>query len=108
MLKNVIIGALAVALTVSLVLRWSVPGPPAEPRSPIVTDTPVEVIQVPAVPEPIKEPEPDARLVAFDTVIEAAKSDPGVAGAAMGFCLIDPSGKTIYEFRADVAQLPAS
>ncbi|MBP6783260.1 MAG: D-alanyl-D-alanine carboxypeptidase/D-alanyl-D-alanine-endopeptidase [Verrucomicrobiales bacterium] len=108
MLKNVIIGALAVALTVSLVLRWSVPGPPAEPRSPIVTDTPVEVIQVPAVPEPIKEPEPDARLVAFDAVIDAAKSDPGMAGAAIGFCLIDPSGKTIYEHRADVAQIPAS
>ena len=110
MLKNVIIGVLAVALTISLTLRWVRPVPVAEPPPPVAIVPPVEVVTTPVVPEPEpeKEPEPDPRLAAFDKVIEAAKVDPGMAGAAIGFCLIDPSGNTIYEYGADVAQIPAS
>lgn len=106
MVKNGIIGVLAAGLMVSLALHWRGSRPSAESQSTTVSAPPVEVTEPPVVPE--KEPEPDPRLLALEAVLEAAEADPGLAGAAIGFCLIDPSGETIYEHHADVAQIPAS
>jgi len=41
-------------------------------------------------------------------LLDEAESDPGLAGAAIGFCLLDENGQTVHERHARTAFIPAS
>jgi serine-type D-Ala-D-Ala carboxypeptidase/endopeptidase (penicillin-binding protein 4) len=119
MIKNSIIAALSICLLVSLgfhlkgrnsqtvdIVKIPVavdPTPLPEPE-PVLIPNPEPVV----IPEPKPEPPVDPRLFAFETVFAASEDDPGLAGAAIGFCVLDSSGETIYERHGDIAQIPAS
>jgi D-alanyl-D-alanine carboxypeptidase/D-alanyl-D-alanine-endopeptidase (penicillin-binding protein 4) len=80
MVKNVIILLLAAALTAVLwVENRPVPPPPATPA-----------------PHPVK------------ALLEQAAVNPELAGAAIGFCLLDPQGRVIVDHQAHTAFIPAS
>lgn len=110
MVKNLVIGILSAALLVSLIVhllpdREPQGGTPVEPVPP-----PAPVVEVVTPPTPPVEPEPpvDPLVESLDAAFEAAAEAPGLEGAAIGFCLIGPDGKVVYEREADTAQIPAS
>jgi D-alanyl-D-alanine carboxypeptidase/D-alanyl-D-alanine-endopeptidase (penicillin-binding protein 4) len=84
MLKNIAILLLASALTALLILRREEPQP-----SPIVT---------PPVP----------RFPALASLMNEARGNPALAGAAVGFCLINSKGEVVMEDNAQSAFIPAS
>ncbi len=55
----------------------------------------------PVTPEPVVEPEPpvDPLVVALSKAFDAAAEQPGLEGAAIGFCLIGPDGEVVYAAR---------
>lgn len=116
MVKNIIIGMLALALLISLIFHLTRPEP--KPVAPVVVTVPIPgpgVIpeQLPvAAPEPEQEPEPvaalDPRFVAFEAAFASSADDPGLIGAAIGFSVLDSSGEVIYERNGDIAHIPAS
>lgn len=118
MSKNYVIAALAVALAVSLVfhLLRSLSDESGEtqmppPATPPEVVAPVEVQpEIEPEPEPPSEPEPKppAHLAALETVFTVAKEKTGLAGAAIGFCLIDADGEILFERSGKVALIPAS
>lgn len=105
MVKNIIIGVLAVTLFLSLAFHLMRRSPSVDPATP-----PAAVVQDPDLPYvmPEKLPERDARLAAFDELFKSQAELEGLKGAALGFCLIGPAGETLYEHNANTAQIPAS
>ena len=93
MLRNGLILLLAAGLTASLVLHWrwhrDFFGPTSAGHA-----LPAEAV--------------DPVAARFDAVFDHAAAQPGLAGAAIGFCLIDGSGAVIHEREARTAQIPAS
>ena len=79
MVKNIVIGALALALLVSLLFHLTRSDvPPVAPV--VVMDPPSDPDPVPpALPEPlpVTEPEPDPRLLAFEAAFDSVAGDPG-------------------------------
>jgi D-alanyl-D-alanine carboxypeptidase/D-alanyl-D-alanine-endopeptidase (penicillin-binding protein 4) len=109
MVKNIVIGSLALALLVSLVFHLSGPDPVAVVEVPVpvpVAPAPLPEPEPVVVPEP--EPQPDSRFLAFETAFASVQDDPGLTGAAIGFCVLDSSGEILYERQGDIAQIPAS
>jgi serine-type D-Ala-D-Ala carboxypeptidase/endopeptidase (penicillin-binding protein 4) len=79
MMKNTIILLLAAALTA---LLW------------------VENRPVPPLPAAPSHP--------AQSLLEEASANPELAGAAIGFCLLDPEGRVIVDYQAHTAFIPAS
>lgn len=111
MVKNSVIAALALTLLVSLAFHLT----GSDPKSAPVVEVPAPVAPAPlpepeavVVPAPEPEPQPDPRFLAFETAFDSVKDDPGLTGAAIGFCVLDSSGEVIYERQGDIAQIPAS
>lgn len=84
MLKNIVILLLASALTALLILRREEPQPP-----PIVSS-------------------PPPRFPTISTLLNEAHANPSLAGAAIGFCLIDSKSEVVMEDNAQTAFIPAS
>ena len=98
---------LVLALAAALLLRRDV-APPVP--APVVS---VPVLPVPSVPEPAppvpapvipEEPPPHP----ITTLLNEARASPALAGAAIGFCLINAKGETMLAEDADIAFIPAS
>jgi len=110
MVKNIVIGALALALLVSLIFHFTRPDP--KPVAPVVVTVPIpepDPVVVPdPEPAPEPEPQPDPRFLAFEAAFASVADDPGLAGAAIGFSVIDSGGEVIFEHNGDVAHIPAS
>jgi len=110
MVKNIVIGALALALAVSLafqILKRQTTVELAPPEIEVVKPAPPELDPVPDLqPEP--PPAPDPVVVSLKAIFDAAATDPALAGAAIGFCLVGPDGKILVDHQAGVAQIPAS
>ncbi len=112
MIKNIVIAALSLALIVSIVFHLvpedadvANPDPlvvASEPTTPAPQTEPAPEVQ----PEPA--PAPDPRIAAVNAILDEAAKDPGLTGAAIGFCLLDPEGEVIVARHADTAQIPAS
>lgn len=109
--KNIVIAVLALALFVSVVFNFL----PRRSEAPAaqVAESPVETtVQSDSEPAPELQPEPapapDPRIAKINTILDEAAETPGLTGAAIGFCLIDPDGGIIVERNADTAQIPAS
>jgi serine-type D-Ala-D-Ala carboxypeptidase/endopeptidase (penicillin-binding protein 4) len=95
MVKNALILALAAALAF---LLWQ--------RATWVPEkvTVVEKVFVPAAPvEPVIAP-----VSPIQKILREASSRPGLEGAAIGFCLMDASGKVVEDHSAKTAFIPAS
>lgn len=108
MVKNIVIGALAFALLVSLIFHFTRPDP--KPVAPVVVTVPIpepDPVVAPE-PEPEPEPQPDPRFFAFEAAFASVADDPGLAGAAIGFSVVDSAGGTIYEHNGEIAHIPAS
>lgn len=110
MVKNIVIGALAFALLVSLIFHFTRPDP--KPVAPVVVTVPIPEPDPIVVPEPQPEsepePQPDPRFLAFEAAFASVADDAGLTGAAIGFCVLDSGGKVIYERNGDIAHIPAS
>lgn len=110
MVKNIVIGALAFALLVSLIFHFTRPDP--KPVAPVVVTVPIPEPDPIVVPEPQPEsepePQPDPRFLAFEAAFASVADDPGITGAAIGFCVLDSGGEVIYEHNGDIAHIPAS
>jgi len=118
MVKNLVIAALSAALLVSLAFHFvqtrgpgaSVPESGLDPaslggasHSPPDPQPEPGSVKADAIP-----PEKDERIEAINAILDEAESKPGMAGAVLGFCLLDPEGEVLYEKRSDLAQIPAS
>lgn len=109
--KNIVIAALSICLLVAVALNFVPRGAGTRVES---VDTPK--VETPAVSEtepapelqPEPAPAPDPRIAAVNAILDEAAKDPGLTGAAIGFCLIDAEGGVIVERNADTAQIPAS
>lgn len=84
MLKNIVILLLASALTALVILRREEPQP-----TPVVTP-------------------PPPRFPTITTLLNEARANLALAGAAIGFCLIDSKGEGVMEDHAQTAFIPAS
>lgn len=82
MLKNIVLLLLASALAALLLLRREV---------------------VPVPPEP-----PAPRFPELVSLLNEARANPALAGAAVGFCLINSKGEVVMEDKAQTAFIPAS
>lgn len=99
MLKNIIILVLASALAALLIPRRVEPPPPPPPvAAPLPVITP---------PPPVVTP-PPPRFPAISALLVEAHANPALAGAAIGFCLIDSKGESVMEENAQTAFIPAS
>ena len=108
MLKNIVILLLASALATVLLIRSgneqihvveAVPMVPAPtPPAPV----PAVLLPVTVPPEPPPPPHPITLL------LRDARANAALAGAAMGFCLINAKGETVLAEDADTAFIPAS
>lgn len=120
MAKNLVIGLLSAALVISLIVHLLPDRPEVPPPAPVAIEpiplAPPEPVETPASPvtpvepEPVVEPAPpvDPLVAALTKIFDAAAEQPGLAGAAIGFCLIGPDGEVVYAREAETAQIPAS
>lgn len=116
MAKNLVIGFLSAALIVSLILnlppeRPAPPGTAPPGTAPSGAAPPPERVPEPAPPAPPPappEPPRDPLLARLGGIFDEAAANPAFAGAAVGFCLVGPDGKVVFERGASVAQIPAS
>lgn len=83
MLKNVLIVLLAAALAAALLLCRREQAPPVPPEG-------------------------DPRLAEIAAILGEAAAEPGLRGAAVGFCLLDPEGRVWFEQAGETAFIPAS
>lgn len=138
MWKNGLILLLAVSLIASLTLRqpsqiepspveptnsapaWEIadsvvdrPKPEPPQPSPLVLTDP----SAPPAPHPVPAaPEPEEKTAPADTaddpltaiIAAASAEEPGLAGAAIGFCVFDADGTVRHQHLAHTAQIPAS
>lgn len=108
MLKNIVILLLVLALAAALLQRREV-APPVP--APVVS---VPVLPAPSVPEPpppvpapvLPEPPPPPHPIAV--LLKEARASTALAGAAIGFCLINAEGETVLAEDAETAFIPAS
>uniref|UniRef100_UPI0037835DA6 D-alanyl-D-alanine carboxypeptidase/D-alanyl-D-alanine endopeptidase n=1 Tax=Prosthecobacter sp. TaxID=1965333 RepID=UPI0037835DA6 len=108
MLKNILILLLSAALAALLLMR-----PGVQPVQ-IAESAPVLPVPAPSVPEPpppvpspvIPEASPPPHPIT--TLLNEARVNAAMAGAAIGFCLINAKGETVLAEDADIAFIPAS
>lgn len=62
-------------------------------------------VKIPEPPPP--EPEP-SRFALIESILEEARENPTLAGAAIGLCLIDTDGAMVVNQHAETAFIPAS
>lgn len=111
MAKNLVIGVLSAALLVSLILNLLPERPVPPETAPSGSVPPPEAVPVPApsaLPPAPPEPPRDPLLASLGGIFDGAAADPAFEGAAVGFCLVGPDGKVVFERGASVAQIPAS
>lgn len=99
MLKNIIILLLASALAALLIPRRVEPPPP-----PPAIAAPLPVI----TPPPPSVAPPPPRFPALRALLGEARANPTLAGAAIGFCLIDSQGEAVMDDHARTSFIPAS
>ncbi|MBN8420401.1 MAG: D-alanyl-D-alanine carboxypeptidase/D-alanyl-D-alanine-endopeptidase [Verrucomicrobia bacterium] len=111
MLKNIVILLLASALAASLLQRrgalsHAAPSGTAHqlPSSPGPVVTPTEK----GPPQEAPVIQPPAPLNAVAKLLQEARANPVLTGAAIGFCLIDSKGAVIMDENAGTAFIPAS
>lgn len=76
---------------------------PVAPAPPVEIPTPPVIEPEPPAPEP-----PPSRFTGIETMLEAARENAALAGAAIGLCLIDSEGEMVVNQHADTAFIPAS
>lgn len=81
-MKNAVLVLLLAALAALLVLRWR--------------EEPVPQTPPPSAPSKLRQ------------LLEQAGQDPGLRGAAIGFCLLDARGQVVEELNSETAFIPAS
>lgn len=96
MLKNVLILVLGSALAALLLLRRQSPHSP-----PVQASASQAQAHSPALPSP-------GRFAPVADVLREAHENPDLTAAAVGFCLIDAKGVTVWESNAQTAFIPAS
>lgn len=114
-MKNFLIIALTIALAASLLYpRPGKPIPPPTiesvekaPAPPAKTESSVSPPPVPSASPPLPEPAPSPYALVEKALREVSLT-PGLAGAALGFCLLDSSGNVVVDLHAGTAQIPAS
>lgn len=115
MVKNFVIGALALALAASITFHLLPSDPKGAIAFPAAETVPSEA--APAVtpgiePAPEVQPEPgpapDPRIARIQAILDEAARDPGLTGAAIGFCLLDSGGEVVVARNEQIAQIPAS
>lgn len=107
--KNALILLLSLALAAALGWRFR-GGAPSETvgeTAPLPPAVPTGPAAPPAAPVETGPP-PDPRTAAFEALLAEAAGDPGLAGAAIGLCVLDATGAVQYEKQARTAQIPAS
>ncbi len=57
---------------------------------------------------PVEQPPPPAKPNAIATLLQEAHANPALAGAAIGFCLINSKGEVVMDENATTASSPAS
>ena len=109
MVKNLVIGVLALALVASLAFHFARRSP-AEADAAAFLPEPAPEGGADPIPEPQPEPAPapDPLPSALEEILKKAEEDPRFAGSAIGFSLLDPDGTPLVEHRARIAQIPAS
>jgi len=112
MLKNIIILVLASALVALLIPRRVEPPPPppaAAAPLPVITPPPPVAAPLPVITPPptVVTPSPP-RFPTISALLVEAHANPALAGAAIGFCLIDSKGESVMEDNAQTAFIPAS
>lgn len=115
MAKNLLIAALALALGASIIFhllnidaKEVIDRPSAEPASSEATPSIISGNEPAPDVQPEPAPAPDPRIAVISAILDEATQDPGLAGAAIGFCLLDPGGEVIVGRNEGVAQVPAS
>lgn len=106
MLKNILILLLASALTAVLLTRHGDEHTHMVEAAPLV---PVPITLAPVLPVPLPVtvlPEPPPHPIT--TLLREARANTALAGAAIGFCLINAKGETVLAEAADTAFIPAS
>lgn len=63
---------------------------------------------VPTTPEPEPVEPSDPLVAALTEIFDEAQKNERFAGAAIGFCLLDPEGEVLYGYKEEIAQIPAS
>ena len=108
MLKNIVILLLASALTTVLLIRSGNEQIHVVEAVPVVP-APTPPAPVPAVPEPARvTPEPAPAPHPITLLLRDARANNALAGAAIGFCLINSKGEAVMEENAQTAFIPAS
>ncbi|MFC5453549.1 D-alanyl-D-alanine carboxypeptidase/D-alanyl-D-alanine-endopeptidase [Prosthecobacter fluviatilis] len=105
MWKNLLILLLGSALAALLILRREAGAPTTPPVTPPISikiETPPE--PQPPVPQPPAKPEPHP----ITKLLQEARANPALAGAAIGFCLLNDKGEVILDDNATTAFIPAS
>lgn len=75
---------------------------------PVALAPPVEVLRPPAVaPTPAPVP-PPSRFAEIEAMLDEARRNAALAGAAIGLCLIDDKGEIVVNQLAETAFIPAS
>lgn len=106
MWKNILILLLGSALAALLILRREA-GTSATPSVPpqiAVTPHTSPELDPPLPPQPPAKPEPHPITV----LLQAARANPELTGAAIGFCLLNDKGEVILDDNATTAFIPAS
>lgn len=97
MIKNTLILLLAAALAASLY----------RPQMTDLASTKTPE-QVPEKTIPAPEPRSLTKFEKLHHWLTESLNEPGLQGAALGFCLLDPQGQVVVDFHADTALIPAS
>ena len=105
MRKNIVILLLGSALAGLLLVRHDVFLAPPQVELPPVELPPV--VQPPVELPPVVQP-PSATPHPITTLLQEARANPALAGAAMGFCLLNSQGEVVLDENATTAFIPAS
>lgn len=107
-MKNLLIILLVLALAAALLLRRDVVPPVPTPVVPVpVIPAPSVPESPPSVPAPVI-PEAPPPPHPITTLLNEARASTELAGAAIGFCLINAKGETVLAEDAHTAFIPAS
>lgn len=111
MLKNVLILLLASALTGLLFIHYGAAPPP---KAVVALPAPV-IVPAPLPQQPVAPPAPAVAVPApappphpIVTLLQEARSSPELAGAAIGFSLLNDKGEVVIDENATTALIPAS
>ena len=99
---------LIIVLGVALLISWFYPQQCGGVSSRPVGAVPPELSTPPPDPDPAPPAPPDDRYAALRLLLREASLSPGLQGSALGFCLIDGSGKVVVGVNDGTAFIPAS